>query len=412
MKLEELFQALISEKLTGEFGQLESHLKSILNERRYNLTEIDKLRKDRSQVQIKKIKLAELLAQSREAIIERDGEIKKLKAASEEHERELEAAALEYDEQCEKNHSLVSTVSKLKEENEKLLDQIKTGLLVKQEREVRETNREAVLSLQLQGETDKVTGLQERLSNIETELCNLKEKYKHQREEIESKTEKIESLEVKLGKYKNVNRKLLIRKSEYKKAESILKKDFELYKKKSKQIIQRLQAEYLLIRTGGLSGNSDSKLLEESGEITDTTNTYHHNKKIEDYEESLKKIKSFKVPKLKRKEASSDPDEVKSSEIIKCGDPAPTKAPAGNSRTLFIANLNYEITSSQLTEFFSPFGLERVELPRTGSDSRKNKGCAWVTFLSGEEAGAAVRKTNKQYFRGRQLSVRWSNGKR
>ena len=63
------FQELIIEKLKGEFGQLESHLKSILNERKNNLTEME----------IKKVKLAELLAQSREAIVERDEEIRKLK---------------------------------------------------------------------------------------------------------------------------------------------------------------------------------------------------------------------------------------------------------------------------------------------------------------------------------------------
>ena len=116
-----------------------------------------------------------------------------------------------------------------------------------------------------------------------------------------------------------------------------------------------------------------------------------------------------KVPKLKkRNEASSDVG--KTVEIMKCGD---TEHAGNNSNTLFIANLNYEITPSQLTEFFSPFCLENIELPRArGLDLKKNKGCAWVTFRSGEEAGAAIKKTNKQFFHGRQLSVRWSNGKR
>lgn len=339
------------------------------------------------------------MAQSREAIVERDEEIKKLKTLSDEHERELEAAAMEYDEKCEKNNSLVSTVIKLTEENETLLSQLKTSSLVKPENqyfELGESNRVAELTVQLQGEADKVTVLQEKLSNMDTELSSLRGKCRNHLEQIESKTEKIESLEEKLGKFQNVNNKLLIRKSEYKKAESILKKDFELYKKKTKQNFKRLQNDILLMKRAGLSGNSESKLLGDIGTNTSNTTMPYDNKNLDDYEESLKKIKKFKVPKLKRKEAISDA--AKTGEITKRGD---SERGGYNSNTLFIANLNYEITSNQLTEFFSPFWLEKIELPRKGSGLQKNKGCAWVTFRSGEEAGAAFKKTNKQYFHGR-----------
>ena len=53
------------------------------------------------ELEMKKSELAELLIQSREAIVERDEEIKKLKTVSDEYERELETASLEYDEKCE-----------------------------------------------------------------------------------------------------------------------------------------------------------------------------------------------------------------------------------------------------------------------------------------------------------------------
>ena len=403
--LEDFFQELIIQKLTEEFSQMESYLKSLLNERKNNLTEIDKLKKDHSGLEMKKTKLTELLAQSREAIVERDEKIRKLETVREEFERDLESAGMEYDEKCAQTNSLSSRVSQLEEENDNLLEKIKTGsLLVKQEKEY----KVAELTVQLQGQEYQLTDLQEKLSTIEAELVSLREKCENQTEQIERKTKKIGSLEDQLGKFQNVNKKLLIRKRDYKKAESILKKDFELYKKKTKQKFERLQNEILLMKNAGLSGNSESKLLEEIGDSMNTTKTSEYrsydNKKIEDYEESLKKIKSFKVPKLKPKEASSD--DGKSAEIMKCGN----RARAGFSNTLFIANLNYEITSSQLTEFLSPFGLEKIELPRR--DLKKNKGCAWVTFKSGEEAGVAIKKTNKQYFHGRQLSVRWSNGKR
>ena len=381
----------------------------MLNQRKNYLTEIEKLKKDRSALEIKKTQLAELLAKSREAIVERDEEIRKLKTVSDEYERELETASNEYDLKCDKYNCLEATVSKLKEENENLLNQIKTSSLVKQENdyfEVSESHKVAELTLQLEEEKRKVTalsGVQEKLSVMETEVSSLREKCNTQTEQIESKSEKMQSLEEKLEKFQNVNKKLLIRKREYKKAEATLKADFELYKKKAKQNFKRLEKDIMLMKKSGLSGNSEPKLLEYITDSTNTTNTTEHisaanseNKTAEDYEESLQKIKSFKVPKLKRQELSSD--DAKTGEMRKSGDTG------RYSKSLFIANLSYEVTSSQLTELFSPFGQL--------SDLKKSKGCAWVTFTSGAEAGAAIRETNKQYFHGRQLSVRWSNGKR
>ena len=409
---------MITTKLTGEIGQLESYLIDMLNQRRNNFTEIEQLKKDRLALELTKKKLADLLAQSREAIIERDEEIKKLKTVSDEYERELETASMEYDVKCDKFSCLEATVSKLREEKEDLLNQIKTKSIVKQENdyfELSESNKVVELSIQLEEERMKVTGLiglQEKFTILEAETSGLREKCKNQSEQIESKTEEMQSLQENLEKLKNVNKKLLIRKREYKRSEAILRADFELYKKKTKLTFKRFQKDIVLLKKSGRSGNSECKLKEDFTDSANTTNTNEYmsyanseNKTTEDFEESLKKIKEFKVPKLKRKEHSSD--DARIGEIKK------NSIESQPNSTLFIANLSYEVTSTQLTEHFSPFGLlEKVELPRKGSDLTKNKGCAWVTFKSGEEAAAAIRETNKQYFRGRQLSVRLSNGKR
>ena len=102
----------------------------------------------------------------------------------------------------------------------------------------------------------------------------------------------------------------------------------------------------------------------------------------------LKNIKNFKVPKLKK----NNPNDTKSTDIT-------SFKPIYK---LFVTNISREVDSVLLGDLFRPFGVEHVEIDRS---------FAWITFSSKVQAGEAIKKINKTYFYGRQLTVNWSNGK-
>ena len=75
------------------------------------------------------------------------------------------------------------------------------------------------------------------------------------------------------------------------------------------------------------------------------------------------------------------------------------------SRKIFVGNLNYETTQSQLTELLAEIGeIKDVYLPSDRVTGRP-RGFAFVEFSSEEEAQEAIEKFNDFEFAGRKLRV-------
>ncbi len=75
------------------------------------------------------------------------------------------------------------------------------------------------------------------------------------------------------------------------------------------------------------------------------------------------------------------------------------------SRKIFVGNLNYETTQSQLTELLAEVGeIKDVYLPADRVTGRP-RGFAFVEFSSEEEAQQAIEKFNDFEFAGRKLRV-------
>ena len=61
------------------------------------------------------------------------------------------------------------------------------------------------------------------------------------------------------------------------------------------------------------------------------------------------------------------------------------------TRIIFVGNLNFKTNEEDLEKIFKEFGtIEQITLPR--QDENGNKGFAYITFSSPEEAEAALRK--------------------
>lgn len=79
---------------------------------------------------------------------------------------------------------------------------------------------------------------------------------------------------------------------------------------------------------------------------------------------------------------------------------------------LFVRNLSYSITESELEELFSPFGeLEEVHLP-VDSKSHTPKGFAYIQFTSPSSAISAFKTLDTSIFQGRSLHILPGTAKR
>ena len=75
------------------------------------------------------------------------------------------------------------------------------------------------------------------------------------------------------------------------------------------------------------------------------------------------------------------------------------------SRKIFVGNLNYETTQSQLTDLLAQVGeIKDVYLPSDRVTGRP-RGFAFVEFSTEEEAQQAIEKFNEFEFAGRKLRV-------
>lgn len=72
---------------------------------------------------------------------------------------------------------------------------------------------------------------------------------------------------------------------------------------------------------------------------------------------------------------------------------------------LFVGNLSYDVTESDLRDFFQPVGqLSAVILPMD-RDTGKPRGFAFVEFAEKAEADEAVRRFNNQSLKGRNVVI-------
>jgi cold-inducible RNA-binding protein len=78
---------------------------------------------------------------------------------------------------------------------------------------------------------------------------------------------------------------------------------------------------------------------------------------------------------------------------------------------LFVGNLPYDATESDLREFFSPVGsLSTVIIP-VDRETGKRRGFAFVEFSDPAQAEEASRKLNNQPFKGRNISINEARAK-
>ncbi len=73
---------------------------------------------------------------------------------------------------------------------------------------------------------------------------------------------------------------------------------------------------------------------------------------------------------------------------------------------LFVGNLPYNVTESELREYFSTVGpISYISIP-TDRETGKQRGFAFLDFKDSAQADEAIRSFNNQSFKGRALAVK------
>jgi cold-inducible RNA-binding protein len=75
------------------------------------------------------------------------------------------------------------------------------------------------------------------------------------------------------------------------------------------------------------------------------------------------------------------------------------------SKKLYVGNLSFSVTESQLQEMFAPYGAVSSAQLITDRDTGRSKGFGFVEMGSGPEADAAINGMNGQMIDGRALTV-------
>ena len=74
-------------------------------------------------------------------------------------------------------------------------------------------------------------------------------------------------------------------------------------------------------------------------------------------------------------------------------------------KNLFVGNLSFQTTESELTSLFEPFGeIARVQL-MTDRDTGRSRGFAFVEMANDEDAAKAIAALNGKEVNGRALNV-------
>ncbi len=72
---------------------------------------------------------------------------------------------------------------------------------------------------------------------------------------------------------------------------------------------------------------------------------------------------------------------------------------------LYVGNLSYSVSSSQLEQMFAEFGTVRSAQVIQDRETGRSKGFGFVEMSSDEEAQAAIAGLNEQQHEGRPLTV-------
>jgi cold-inducible RNA-binding protein len=75
------------------------------------------------------------------------------------------------------------------------------------------------------------------------------------------------------------------------------------------------------------------------------------------------------------------------------------------AKKLYVGNLSYEATDSDLQNLFSPHGVVQSAQVIMDRDTGRSKGFGFVEMNSGDEAQAAITALNGQQNNGRALTV-------
>lgn len=75
------------------------------------------------------------------------------------------------------------------------------------------------------------------------------------------------------------------------------------------------------------------------------------------------------------------------------------------AKKLYVGNLTYETTDSDLQTLFGPFGTVQSAQVIMDRDTGRSKGFGFVEMNSGEEAQAAINGLNEHDNNGRRLTV-------
>ncbi|WP_068421977.1 RNA recognition motif domain-containing protein [Planctomyces sp. SH-PL62] len=75
------------------------------------------------------------------------------------------------------------------------------------------------------------------------------------------------------------------------------------------------------------------------------------------------------------------------------------------SRKLYVGNLTYNITSTDLEELFTPYGTVQSAQVVVDRDTNRSKGFGFVEMGSDAEAQAAIQALNGHNYDGRNLTV-------
>ena len=75
------------------------------------------------------------------------------------------------------------------------------------------------------------------------------------------------------------------------------------------------------------------------------------------------------------------------------------------AKKLYVGNLTYETTDSDLQNLFGPFGTVQSAQVIMDRDTGRSKGFGFVEMNSGDEAQAAINGLNEKENNGRRLTV-------
>jgi RNA recognition motif-containing protein len=74
-------------------------------------------------------------------------------------------------------------------------------------------------------------------------------------------------------------------------------------------------------------------------------------------------------------------------------------------KKLYVGNLSYEVTASELQQMFEPHGTVQSAQVIEDRDTQRSKGFGFVEMGSDQEAQAAIAALNGQQMGGRSLTV-------